>query len=63
MMIRDTVLFLGHPVVSLRMSFGNNNNNNNKHICNTPIGRTFRGAGGSRLCVLVIVGFNEIKMF
>jgi len=32
----------------------NNNNNNNKHICKAPKGRNFGGAGGSRLCVLVI---------
>jgi len=31
----------------------NNNTKNNKHICKAPLGRSFRGAGDSRLCVLV----------
>ena len=40
---------------SVQSVYNNNNNNNNKHICIAPYGRNFRGAGGSRLCVLAKV--------
>jgi len=44
----------GHSVVGhcKRSPTYNNNNSNNKHICKAPLGRNFRGAGGSQLCVL-----------